>query len=129
MIYKIVHKFNKLLFCLFSIIFIILGIIGILKPDKEYRVSKGTISNIEEYYDQDGSLCYSVFINYKAGGRVFTNVEYGAYDSSMKVGDIVNVYYDPQNPSLFQSEGYKKTPYFVIGFGVLFLIIGLFFIR
>lgn len=127
MIFNIISRFKKIIFIIFDLVFIGLAIFSILQPEKEYRKAIGTIIRIEEQYDStDSSNDMIVYISYKAGGKFFNNVEYGAYDSSMKVGDKVNVYYEPGNPSFFQPEGYKTVPYVVLGIAVVFLLVTIF---
>lgn len=99
------------------------SIYGIFAPDKEYLTTKGTIVDIEIVYDSiDDNNTYKPYIDYEVNGIKYEHVEYGAYDSSMKVNDEVVVYYDPEDPTLIQAEGYKKVPYVVLGISTIFTI-------
>lgn len=115
-------KFN-LLSILVSVLFIGLSLYAILKEDPEYKITTGKIVTIEEYYDPiDDMRTYTPYIDYKVNDIEYKNVEYGAYDSSMKVGDNVNVYYLPEDPSLIQAEGYKNVPYIVLTISSILLV-------
>ena len=101
----------------------VFSIIGIFTPDKEYLTTKGIIVDIEEYYDSiDDSNSYTTYIDYEVNGTKYEHVQYGSYNSSMKINDEIVVYYDPEDPTLIQAEGYKKVPYVVLGISTVFTI-------
>ena len=110
-----------------ELLFIGISIYGIFKPDVEYNITTGRIVYIDEYYDAiDDGIRYTPYINYTVNGVEYKNVEYGAYDSSMKVNDEVNVYYLPDDPTFIQAEGYEKVPYVVLAISTIFLLITIF---
>lgn len=110
-----------------SILFIVLSIIGIVKPDEEYYTTTGTIVRIEEYLDViDDTTYYTPYIDYEVNDIQYKDVEYGAYNSNMQVGQQVTVYYLPEDPSMIQAEGYKKVPYITLGISLVFLAISVF---
>lgn len=116
-------------FILAGLIIFVLSLIGIFKPDEKYLTTTGTIVNIVEDFDVvDDSTYYTVYINYEANNTEFNNVEYGAYDSSMKIGDEVKVYYSPEDPSHIQAEGYQKVPYITLCASIVGIIIGVVFL-
>lgn len=107
-----------------ELLFVGISIFGIFHKDIDYQVTKGKITYIEEYYDPiDKEFWYTTYIDYSVNGIEYKNVEYGAYDSSMKIGDEVNVYYSEDDPTFIQAEGYKKVPYVVLSISLVFLVI------
>lgn len=111
-------------FIVVELMFIIISLYGIFHKDIDYEVTKGKIVYIEEYHDPiNEEFWYTPYIDYSVNGIEYKNVEYGAYDSSMKVGDEVNVYYSTEDPTLIQAEGFKKVPYIVLSISLVFLII------
>ena len=113
-------------FIIVGLILSCLSLYGIFGPKKEYLTTQGTIVSIIEDYDAtDDSFISRVLINYEVNGIKYEDVEYGAYDSSMKVGDQVTVYYEEENPTHIQAEGYTKVPYVVLPFALLSTIGGI----
>lgn len=119
-------RFN-LMFILVSILFMGISIFMIFQPEEDYEITTGRIVRIDEYFDSiNDSIIYTPIIDYSVDEIEYKNVEYGAYDSSMKVGDEVNVYYKADNPSNIQAEGYKNVPYVVLAISIVFLVISIF---
>lgn len=113
-------------FVFVGIVLSLLSIIAIFKSDEEYLTTKGTIVRIDEYYDNvDDTYNYTVYIDYEVNNTKYKDVEYGAYDSSMKVKDEVIVYYSPNDPTHIQAKGYEKVPYIVLPFALLITIFGI----
>ena len=116
-----------LVFIIFSLVFVGLGTYGIFKPEEKYEETIGTIVRIEEGYStSDDGITYTPYINYKVNNKEYKDVQYGAYNSSMKVGDEVKVYYLFDDPTYIQAEGYKNVPYIVLGISLIFLSISIF---
>ena len=114
-------------FIIVGLLISIISLVGIFKPDEDYLTTQGTIIRIEEYWDTiDDTYSYTPIINYEVNGVKYDNIEYGAYDSSMKVGDKVTVYYSPTDPTRIQAEGYKTVPYITLPFALLITIYGIY---
>lgn len=110
-----------------GIIFIVAAVfIGVSDSDTEYIQITGTVAEINEYYDFDGELQHSVFVDYEVDGQKYEHAEYGSYSSSMKVGDTVGVYYNPEEPEHIQAEGFRTIPYVIGGAGVAAVLLGVF---
>lgn len=105
-----------------------LSVIGIVrKDDAEYRDVEATIVRINEEYDQiNEQYEYTVFVDYEVDGVKYKSVEYGAYDSSMEIGDTVEAKYDVNNPEVIEAEGSEKVPYIVGGVGIAVAVFGVF---
>lgn len=111
-----------------GLLFICLSIYGIFHKDIEYIETKGIITDINSDYDSiSEQTIYKVYIDYSVDNVEYKNVEYGAYNSSMQIGDEVIVYYSPDNPTFIQAEGYKKVPYVVLAISIVFELISIFF--
>ncbi len=105
-----------------------LSVIGIVrKDDAEYRDVEATIVRINEEYDHiNEQYEYTVFVDYEVDGVKYKSVEYGAYDSSMEIGDTVEAKYDVNNPEVIEAEGSEKVPYIVGGVGIAVAVFGVF---
>lgn len=105
-----------------------LSVIGIVrKDDAEYRDVEATIVRINEEYDQiNEQYEYTVFVDYEVDGVKYKSVEYGAYDSSMEIGDTVEAKNDVNNPEVIEAEGSEKVPYIVGGVGIAVAVFGVF---
>ncbi len=117
-----------------SILIIVMGIIlagaaifALTRPKTDYLTCEGTIVRIEEDLDlaaDDTNVIYKVYVDYTVDGKEYKEVDYGSYNSSMKEGGKVTVYYDPADPSKIQAEGFETVPYVVLGAGIVAVIIG-----
>ena len=111
---------------LISLLLMSISLIVIFGPKKDYLTTKGIIVDIVESYDAtDDSNSYTPIINYSINGIEYKNVEYGAYISSMNIGDEVLVYYEVDNPTHIQAEGFEKVPYVVLGLSIISIIISI----
>lgn len=103
------------------------------RPKVDYEICTGTIVDIQETYGfsgDDPTTEYTVLIDYTVDGKEYKNAEYFSYDSSMKVGGEVKVYYNPENPEEIQAEGFQSVPYVFLGVSAVCFIVGIFvFIR
>lgn len=106
---------------------IILSGIAIAKNDDiTYKDVEATIVRIKEEYDTvQEQYEYTVFVDYEVDGVKYKGVQYGAYDSSMQIGDKVTAKYDVDNPEFIQAEGSEKVPYIVGGAGLAALVFGI----
>ncbi len=103
-----------------------ISLIGIIKKDEEYLSVEGTIVDIVENYDPIDDDCdYSTYVDYEVEGKEYKNVEYGSYNSSMEIGDRVEVLYSPNNPNHIQAPGYKTVPYVVLTISSIEVIVGI----
>ena len=116
--------FPLIMIDLMAIILIGVAVFMLTRPETNYLETTGTIKRIEEKVDPvgDNQYEYTVYIDYKVGGVEYKDAEYGAYNSSMKEGDTVTVFYYPENPEQIQPKGYKTVPYIVIGISVVAIV-------
>lgn len=107
-----------------SLIILVISIIGITAPKIEMLETKGVIVNIKEYIDPiDDTNSYTTYIDYSIGKEKYKNVEYGAYDSKMKVGDQVIVMYDPNNHTHIEAPNADRVPYITGGASLVSLVV------
>ena len=76
-----------------------------------------TGANIEDYE-------YRVFVAYSYGGQTFAEAEYSRYDSSMKEGDTVLLYLNPDDPAEFMADPSGSLVYAAIGAAILLGSVG-----
>ncbi len=72
----------------------------------------------EEIFD------HHVFVTYSYNGQSFDEAEYGNYSSSMKEGDSVLLYLNPDNPEEFFCDPSGKIVFVIIGIGIVLVGIG-----
>ena len=118
---------NAIGFMLIGLAFVVFGIFALSAPRDEYLQTEATIVNIEEYYEDFGSdrqLMNRVYIDYEVDGVKYENVEFNAYDSSMKVGGTVTIEYSPEDPTVIQSTGDGWMLYIFILVGAIAFVGG-----
>ena len=122
---KILVPVSTIAIALLLVVFSVLAITH--SDDTVYGSAEATIVRIEENYDQMlEEFEYKVFVDYEVDGVKWKGIEYGAYDSSMEIGDTVKVKYDVKDPSFIQAESSENVPYIVGGAGLVVLAFGIF---
>lgn len=111
-----------------ALLFVAFSVFAIThNDDTVYKTTEATIVRIEENYNYiDEMYEHTVFVDYEVDGVKWKGIEYGAYDSSMEIGDTVKVKYDMKDPTSIQAEGSEKVPYIVGGAGLAVLAFGIF---
>jgi hypothetical protein len=68
----------------------------------------GRVIKIEARWDSEGSKAYHPVVQYiTKDGETFTNTSTGGSSpASYKEGDAVEIYYDPQNPNVFEIKDF-----------------------
>lgn len=102
---------------IFGIVFLILSIVLTSKGiPSNYVKTEATIVNIVEVPDPTCTLAddycsptYEAYVDYTYDGAAYSDVKINYYQSSMKVGDNINIYVNPDNPAEFET----KTPNFL----------------
>lgn len=112
-----------------AIIFIVIGVVLKINNDKFMATAEkttGTITEIEVYYtrDSDGDRVrkHRVYVEYTVDGEKYEN-RLDSYNSAMRVGGSVTVYYDPQNPTDISSGDASIVTIIMICVGGLLLVV------
>ena len=123
-----------LVFMAVIIIYIVSTSVSFNKFIKTAVKTKGIISDIVSYnsHDEDNSKRYDVSVRFTTENQehITAHLDYSEYSSSMYVGKIIEIYYDPLNPSKIKREVlHEKMPSLLmfIGFGLVLLIVGIVF--
>ena len=116
-----------------GLIILSLGIFAVIHDKTSntiYEDLTATIVDIDKRLVSDGPndnhYEYTVYVDYAVYGERYEHVEYGAYDSKMKVGDKVTVYYDVSDPSIINAPGFENVPYIFIAVGTVITFIGVY---
>lgn len=129
-----VNKKNSF-FLLFSCIFLIVGI-GLLTGGIIWLLSSmqfkeraveitGVISSIETYRDSDGEFHSIAYVSYEFDGEMYNYVPLNSYSSSMRRGNEISLYCDPEDPWNVQPKSMLYFgPALFGGMGLLFTLIG-----
>ena len=116
-------KNSMILLIAIAVVFIILGIVVIFLDSglqmKCTEQTTGTVVDVvcKEYYDSDTGFSYSYFpiIEYQAGDRTVTQMSNsGEYPSRYRVGEQVEICYNPNNVEQFIIKGDASASF--IGF-------------
>ena len=121
------RKLSLIFGTLISLIILGLSLFSIFGPKKEYLKTTGIITNFRLEHSATDDITYKTIINYSVDGIEYKDVEYGSYNSSMKIGDEVTVLYNPINPTQIQAEGFEKVAYVTLPIsiiGIMLCIIG-----
>ncbi len=112
-----------------SILFITIGVVLKINNDRFMAVAEkttGTITEIEVYYtkDSDGDRVkrHRVYVEYFVDGERYEN-QLGSYNSTMREGGSVTVYYDPERPYEISSGDGSVVTFIMIGLGGAFLVV------
>lgn len=121
------RKYNILTFFIglfiVGIVFTIIGIISLTEPKVDGIKVEAKVVNVDEEIigeDADGNnnYVYHVYVDYiDKEGNKHTNIESPKASSNMKVGDTIEVEYDPSNPD--------KLVYQSFIMNIVFLLVGL----
>ena len=117
-------KLFSVILAIMSVLLMSISLFLLLSPQKEYLTTTGTIVDIVERTDvSTDSIDNKAIIDYTVDGIEYKDVEYGAYNSSMKIGDEVLVYYEIDNPSHIQAKGFEKVPYVILIVSTVALVV------
>ena len=112
----------------FGIAFLTLFLVFSKPIPENYVQTEATIVKIEEklspvYDDSDGigpdDYEHTVFVDYSYDGKEYKNCEYGNYSSSMKEGDKVVIYLNPDDPAEFRSDDSGNFVFVIIGIVII----------
>lgn len=102
---------------------LIVSLASIFAPKLNLIETKGTITEIVEDYDPTmEEYTHTVYITYRANGKKYEHAELGSYNSSMKVGDKIVVFFDQKDPEHIEAEGSENVPYITAAASVVILI-------
>lgn len=112
-------------FLIVGIIFVALGLF-IWNDTKNFMKNaiktEATIERINERYHGDGDSDYDVYVSYFVDGESYTE-ELNTYNSSMREGKKITIYYNPDNPKeIISSDSSIIVIIFLIIGGVFVLI-------
>jgi len=110
---------NSLFIIIFGIFVLGMGLISTLGDagTADFVDVKGTIVEIKDE---------TVYVQYQVGRNLYVEPT-NAYSSSYKVGQVIDVAYNPENPN----EVIERTPFFttiLIVVGILIIFVGIYFI-
>lgn len=122
---KAISVWMSLSFVAVGILFIVVSILAMRAPKVDFATAKAVIVDIQEDYDFDiEEYTYQVFVDYRADGNTYKHAELGSYDSSMKIGDKVDIEYEIGDPTHIQTPGSGKIVYITLGVGILAVLFG-----
>lgn len=113
---------------LFFLVFAFVGITLIISSFKIGKVASsfmetakettGTIVMIADNVNNDGEVYHNVVVEYKVKGRTYKEKS-NYYSSSMREGQSIKIYYDPDNPRNIQTGGDKASS---LAFWIMFFM-------
>lgn len=91
--------------------------------------TEATIERIDERYHGDGDTDYDVYVSYFVDGKSYYE-ELNSYNSSMREGKNITIYYNPDDPSeIMSNDGSIIGIIFMVIGGIAVLITLIFFIN
>lgn len=118
---------------IFFIIGAIFATIGVVVYNNETNfkesalITDATIVDIRAVVDSDGETSYDVYVEYYVDSVLYDG-KLNYYNSTMEHGDLVKIYYDPNNPEKFVGDGSTSVLIIMIIIGGIFSILGIGFI-
>lgn len=86
--------------------------------------TEAIITKIEKYKDSDGEDSYDVFVEFYTDDEKIEG-SLGYHSNGMSEGDIVTVFYDPDNPNKFQNSSNGIMIFVILMiFGIPFTLVG-----
>ncbi len=126
---------KKITRLLFPIIAVVLGIIAIVSgvhkmatKDLYDSTVTATIVDVQEEWDntgEDSELVYHVYIDYEVDGVKYEHVESPESDSTMQVGDTIELLYQSKDPSKISGKNITGNSVIMIVIGVVIAIGGI----
>lgn len=106
-----------------GIIVVISGIIGIRDRKLYDSTAVATVTDIQEHWEdtgEDSHLVTTVYIDYEVNGKEYKHVEAPESDSSIQIGDRVEILYQSKNPEKIEGHHItrKSVIFIIIGFVV-----------
>lgn len=120
---KAVNKLVTLPFIIAGIVFVVAGVYLYKSNTNFMNNARESVATINKADCDDGGCQYT--ISFIASEKEYS-LSYSKYNSSYKVGDEINVYYDINNPSNFKCDYSNNIAYVFMGLGTLIVIVGLF---
>lgn len=120
---------ENLVFTIFAFIGIIIIVGGIFLQISNTNFKKtaiktqAEITDIITRRDSDGDTSHIVYVEFEVNDIKYSG-SLGSYSSSMYIGKSIDIYYNPLNPNNFKSSTSTFVGLFVIGFGMIFSLIG-----
>ena len=124
---------GKMFMIIFGLIFLIMPLTMILpialnQPDEsEYEIIDATISKIDKKFDD-----HYTYISYEYKGKIYDNIRYSVYSSTMYVGEVIEVQVNVNNPSDVKPTGILGSNYFLLiviipfaAFGIVAIVVGI----
>lgn len=118
---------------IFGIVFLVLFSKLDAPVPENYVETEAIIIRIEEElsptYDASDGLGpddyeHRVFVEYTYNGKTYSEKEYGNYDSSMKKGDTVLLYVNPDKPDDFMSDTSGGSVFVIVGIVIILVGVG-----
>lgn len=127
-----IRKYEKIktsiMLILIGVLFLFVGCLFIFnKEDVACERASATISKIEEVTTND-DIEYKVYVDYVVDNKAYTDIEYKAYSSGMKEGEIIEVCYKVDNPDELYIEGSESIVYIIVILGLVSLGLGIFYL-
>jgi len=85
--------------------------------------TEATITQIATRRDSDGDVHHTVYVEFEVDGETYDGA-LGYYASSMRRGQSVTVYYDPDDPWSFRSQGSSFISIFLLAMGLILFLVG-----
>ncbi len=116
-----------IIFSVIGCIFLIIGIVSGISTSQFMETAVPTearINAIERYRDRDGDRHYDVYVTYTVDDITYEDQYLGYHSKGMREGDVVEIYYDPENPiDIVSGSGTFLLTYVFVGIGGVFFVV------
>ena len=121
-------KIVWIMFACFGIAYIILGFVlgnAFKIPEEDQVETIAVITKMNRRIASDGDTTYDVWVKYEAKGKTYEQ-KIGSYHSSYRVGKIIEIIYDKNDPRKVQTKGGDFLFNLICsGLGCVFALIGI----
>ena len=121
--FKGAKYFFPFIFLLLATALIAVGVVILSYQYRGYVENSATIVEIVEEYDSFDDLIHKTFVDYTFEGINYSHIDLQNYESSYRVGKIITILVNPDNPLSIKAKGTLLTFILLFGFGGLCVIL------
>lgn len=127
---KLVYRILALIFGIIGFVFLVIGgsfLVADHNAQQHYHTADAQITDIESYQGSDGERRHHIWVSYTVEGTAYESL-LSYYSSSMRVGQRLEIRYNPEDPYEVQVPESALFGWIFGGVGLLFFLLGMFFV-
>lgn len=126
---KILSLVGPIIAIILGIVVVVAGVHKLSTKDLYDSTAQATVVDVQEEIENDGEdtrTVTKVFIDYEVDGVKYEHVEAPESDSTMQIGDTVEILYQSKNPSEYSGKIITGNAAILIAIGAVVALAGIF---